>query len=184
MDESRRTMKGMRLCYTGVVIDLNGDWMEFTSRYGLPSWSSATAPCFKCMCTQENWYKEPEEIVNGVNSHDEDFYDNEAIRHEVPRGAIGRRRRSRRMTTEGGQLRSETMTATTEQRRAMMAITSHVCCLTGVGDHHHDGPAHAGEACPENESCAEGQSPLQEYVGWRHLPEPDVRGEGAASRQQ
>ncbi|CAK0807546.1 unnamed protein product, partial [Prorocentrum cordatum] len=83
MDESRRTMKGMRLCYTGVVIDLNGDWMEFTSRYGLPSWSSATAPCFKCMCTQENWYKEPEEIVNGVNSHDEDFYDNEAIRHEV-----------------------------------------------------------------------------------------------------
>eukprot|EP00959_Pyramimonas_sp_CCMP1952_P469388 9494853-Pyramimonas_sp.AAC.1 len=86
MDQERLSMKDMRMCYSGILIDLNGDWMEFASRYGLPSWASSTAPCFKCNCIHDNWYKEPGQIVQGAVSHDVDYYETEAMRHEVPRG--------------------------------------------------------------------------------------------------
>ena len=38
------------------VIVIKGDWSEFCSTLGFPTWSSATAPCLFCHCRKENMF--------------------------------------------------------------------------------------------------------------------------------
>ena len=45
-DDWRSEMSTKPFGFRGVLVDSNGDWAEFCQRWGLPSWSSASNPCF------------------------------------------------------------------------------------------------------------------------------------------
>lgn len=40
-----------------VLLQVKGDWLEFTSTFGMANWRTAVAPCFMCHCTTSNMYE-------------------------------------------------------------------------------------------------------------------------------
>ena len=52
-DEHRAAQSGEELPMRAVVLFVKGDWSEFATTIGLPSWADGYRPCFLYSCTRE-----------------------------------------------------------------------------------------------------------------------------------
>lgn len=55
-DSTRSALAGDRMPFRGIVLQIKGDWQEFVSSIGFPSWASALHPCFFCHCDRNDWF--------------------------------------------------------------------------------------------------------------------------------
>ena len=51
-DEQRSHLGGTPLAFRGMLLQIKGDWAEFSSSLGFTSWAASLAPCLFCRCTQ------------------------------------------------------------------------------------------------------------------------------------
>ena len=56
-DATRAERAGQPLTFRAVICRVKGDWMEFTTAFGLPPWNSGMRPCPFCNCDQENMFE-------------------------------------------------------------------------------------------------------------------------------
>ena len=55
-DRKRATNAGTPMI-KGACLYIKGDWMEFASTMGMPTWSDSIRPCFDCNCMRSNMYQ-------------------------------------------------------------------------------------------------------------------------------
>ena len=51
-DEQRAQLGGTPLAFRGMLLQIKGDWAEFSSSLGFTNWAATLAPCLFCRCTQ------------------------------------------------------------------------------------------------------------------------------------
>ena len=55
-DEARATKAGTPLGVKAALIHIKGDWMEFATTLGLPSWNDGLRPCFACNADRDSFH--------------------------------------------------------------------------------------------------------------------------------
>jgi len=65
-DNLRRSLSGKSLALRGAVVQIKGDWAEFSHTLGFPTWRHTDYPCLWCRCDRDTLYSweemEPGEI--------------------------------------------------------------------------------------------------------------------------
>ena len=61
-DQRRAIMAGTKMRFKCIINRITGDWSEFCSVLGFPTWQSATRPCFVCSCFGDGLY-DPEGLT-------------------------------------------------------------------------------------------------------------------------
>ena len=56
LDGWRSDVAGQDLGVLGAVVDVKGDWMDFSSSLGLPNWADGGSPCPFCTCTKSKMF--------------------------------------------------------------------------------------------------------------------------------
>ena len=56
-DSTRRALGGRPLGWKAVCIGIKGDLAEFAFLFGVPTWKSATDPCFLCSCSHHQLFE-------------------------------------------------------------------------------------------------------------------------------
>ena len=57
LEPHRAAFAGSPLGFYGVILYIKGDWMEFATTLGFPSWKTLGSPCPKCECTVSSMYE-------------------------------------------------------------------------------------------------------------------------------
>ena len=55
-DYVREALAGLALPIKGILSKISGDWMEYCSTIGYPTWGTQASPCPFCFCTRDNMY--------------------------------------------------------------------------------------------------------------------------------
>ena len=55
-DARRRSLAGLPLCLRGAVVQVKGDWAEYSHSLGFPTWRHTDYPCLWCRCDRETLY--------------------------------------------------------------------------------------------------------------------------------
>ena len=56
-DTMRQSRAGQPLRLRGAMVYIKGDWAEYNTTMGFPSWQDALRPCFECNAFQQNMYQ-------------------------------------------------------------------------------------------------------------------------------
>jgi len=76
-DRSRADSAGKLLRARCCVVWLKGDWAEYQSTFGLPSWRDSMRPCFGCNCSPDRmheWLGSNSEALVWRSNHDDDYF--------------------------------------------------------------------------------------------------------------
>jgi hypothetical protein len=55
-DQRRRHLSGLPLELRGAIVQIKGDWAEFSHSLGFPTWRHTDFPCIWCRCDRESMY--------------------------------------------------------------------------------------------------------------------------------
>ena len=76
-DESRDARSGERMQYRACLMYIKGDWAEYATTLGLPSWQDGLRPCFACNASSSRLYITEDISPVGLPWHendDEEYY--------------------------------------------------------------------------------------------------------------
>jgi len=55
-DAARAAFAGLPLGFVACVLFIKGDWSEFASSLGFPTWTTLLDPCLLCFSSMDNWF--------------------------------------------------------------------------------------------------------------------------------
>lgn len=85
VDDERRSLAGQPMKMKGILLRIKGDWEEFCSRLGFPTWGSVVRPCFMCNGSGSFLYQCAGVHILGLpwRLNEDDDYDQACARCEI-----------------------------------------------------------------------------------------------------
>jgi hypothetical protein len=77
-DDERSALARRPLKWRGIVIFIKGDWNEYSSPFGFPTWSSKHHPCPLCSAVHNEWCEVSSLSVFGTKYPEKTFADYDA----------------------------------------------------------------------------------------------------------